>query len=96
MKPAPHRCASAACLLLVSLWTAPAWAQDQPPNQPPPKLGIVIVEGDGAINNLKDQTIHPPVIQVRDENLKPIAGAAVVFFLPTKVPAGPSSTAPGR
>jgi len=92
MKPAARRCASAVCLLLGTLWTTPAWAQDLPPKEPPPKLAIVIVEGEGAINNLasnpKDQTIHPPVIQVLDENQKPIAGAAVVFFLPAQGPGG--------
>jgi len=91
--PIGRRCASAAgprgaCLLLVHLWTAAAWAQNPPAQEPPPKLGIVIVEGEGAINNLKDQTIHPPVIQVQDENQKPVAGAAVVFFLPNQGPGG--------
>jgi hypothetical protein len=86
-KPTARRCASAVCLLLVNLWTASAWAQDGPP-QEPPKLGIVVVEGEGAINNIRDQTIHPPILQVLDENQKPIAGAAVVFFLPTTGPGG--------
>jgi len=87
MKPTARRCASALCLLLVNLWvnlwTAPAWAQE-----PPPKLGIVVVEGEGATNNLKDQTVPPTVIQVVDENQKPIAGAAVTFFLPNQGPGG--------
>lgn len=93
MKPTPHkptgpRCASAVCLLLVNLWTAPAWAQDLPAKEPPPKLGIAIVEGDGAVNDLKQPVIHEPVIQVQDENQKPVAGAAVVFFLPNQGPGG--------
>src|ERR1700722_16360467 len=82
MKPSAQRCASAACLLLVNLWTAPAWAQE------PPKLSIVIVEGEGAINNIKERTIHDSVIQVEGDNHKPIAGASIVFFLPTQGPGG--------
>ena len=47
-----------------------------------PKLNIVIVEGEGAINNIRQRTAREPIIQVEDENHKPIAGAAVVFSLP--------------
>jgi len=88
MKPTARSCASAVCLLLVNLWTASAWAQDLPAKDPPPKLGIVVVEGEGAINDLRQPTIHEPVIQVQDDNQKPVAGAAVVFFLPNQGPGG--------
>jgi hypothetical protein len=47
-----------------------------------PTLNIVIVEGDGAINNIRQRTAREPIIQVEDENHKPVAGAAVVFALP--------------
>ena len=83
MKPTARSCASAVCLLLfnpLSPWTAPAWAQAPPP----PKLEIVIVEGDGAINNVKERVNREPIVQVQDDNHKPIAGAAVVFFLPNQ------------
>jgi hypothetical protein len=91
MKRTARRCAPALGLLLVNLcvnlwitlWTAPAWAQE-----PPPKLGIVVVEGEGAVNNLKDQTVRPTIIQVVDESQKPIVGAAVTFFLPNDGPGG--------
>jgi hypothetical protein len=83
MKPTPRRCASAVCLLLVNLWTAAAWAQE-----PPPKLAIVVVDGEGAVNDVKGQVTHPPVIQVVDQDQKPITGAAVVFFLPNQGPGG--------
>jgi hypothetical protein len=87
MKPAARRCAPAVCLLLVNLWTAPAWSQE-PPQGLAPKLGVVILDGQGAINNLRDQTYRAAVIQVQDQNQKPIAGAAVVFFLPDQGPGG--------
>lgn len=47
-----------------------------------PKLRIVILEGDGAINNLRQRVSREPVIQVVDENNKPVAGAMVMFALP--------------
>jgi hypothetical protein len=48
-----------------------------------PKLKILIIEGEGAINNIKQRTAREPIVEVRDENDKPIAGAAVVFTLPS-------------
>jgi hypothetical protein len=53
-----------------------------------PKLSIVIVEGEGAINNVRQRVNREPIVQVEDENRKPIAGAAVVFFLPSQGPGG--------
>lgn len=83
MKPTAGSCASAVSLLLINLWTAPVWAQDQQP-----KLQITIVEGEGAINNVKERVNREPIVQVEDENHKPVAGAAVVFFLPNQGPGG--------
>jgi hypothetical protein len=57
-------------------------AQDPQAGPPPTKLNIVIVEGEGAINNIKQRTAREPIVQVEDENRKPVAGAAVVFALP--------------
>lgn len=51
--------------------------------QPAPKLNIVIVDGEGAINNIRQRTAREPIVQVEDENHRPIAGAAVVFTLPS-------------
>jgi hypothetical protein len=53
-----------------------------------PRLNIVIVEGDGAINNVKQRTSRETIVEVQDENHKPIAGAAVVFLLPGDGPGG--------
>ena len=50
----------------------------------PPALRIVIVEGQGAVNNLKQRTAREPVVEIRDENNRPVAGATVVFLLPDK------------
>lgn len=46
-----------------------------------PVLNIVIVEGEGAINNIKQRTAREPIVRVEDENHKPVAGAAVIFAL---------------
>jgi hypothetical protein len=51
---------------------------------PVTKLNLVIVEGEGAINNIKLRTAREPIVQVEDENHKPVAGAAVVFNLPSQ------------
>lgn len=74
-------------LLAVSLGCqfplAAAWQQEQPGPRPS-KLRLEIIEGDGAINNVKQRVAREPVVQVEDENRKPIAGAAVVFTLPER------------
>ena len=52
------------------------------------KLNIVIVEGDGAINNIRQRTARAPIVQVEDQNRRPVAGAAVVFMLPQRGASG--------
>jgi len=68
------------CILL-SL-QSPLAAQDPQAGAAPQKLSIVIVEGEGAINNIKQRVAREPIVQVEDENRKPVAGASVVFLLP--------------
>lgn len=46
------------------------------------KLNLIVVEGEGAINNLSQRVAREPIVQVEDENRKPVAGAAVTFILP--------------
>jgi hypothetical protein len=58
-----------------------AYPQDQ---TTPAKLSIVILEGEGAINNNRQRVAREPVIQVEDENHKPVAGAAVTFLMPNQ------------
>ncbi|MDX1980595.1 MAG: hypothetical protein SFV51_10025 [Bryobacteraceae bacterium] len=60
---------------------AAGWAQ-QEEGPRPSKLRLEIVEGNGAINNIKDRVAREPVVRVEDENRKPVAGAVVVFTLP--------------
>ena len=49
-----------------------------------PALNIVVVEGEGAINNVRQRTAREPIVEVQDENHKPVAGAIVVFTAPTQ------------
>ena len=50
----------------------------------PTQLNIVVIEGEGAVNNIRQRVARDPVVQVEDENHKPIAGAVVMFTLPTE------------
>src|SRR5207244_898558 len=51
-------------------------------------LKIVIVEGEGAINNIQTGSARNPVVEVRDENDRPVAGARLNFSLPDRGPGG--------
>lgn len=62
--------------------TAPAQGSN------PPKLNIVIIEGDGAINNVRQRVAREVIVQVNDENNRPIGGGVVAFVLPTSGPGG--------
>ncbi len=48
-----------------------------------PMLNLVVLEGEGATNNIRQRTAREPIVQVQDENHKPVAGAIVVFTLPS-------------
>jgi hypothetical protein len=48
---------------------------------PPHSLQIVILDGEGALNNIQERTAREPIVQVQDENHKPVAGAAVLFAI---------------
>jgi len=71
------------CFLLagcLALPLPPALSAQEPAH----KLNLVIVEGDGAINNIRQRTAREPIVQVEDENHRPVAGAAVLFLLPSR------------
>src|SRR6185369_4159792 len=72
--------------LTVLLLSVPMGFAQQTPLAP--MLNIVIVEGDGAINNIKQRTSRETIVEVQDENHRPVAGAAVVFLLPGDGPGG--------
>ena len=47
-------------------------------------LNLIVVEGEGAINHIRQRTARETIVQVEDENRKPVAGAVVVFTLPNQ------------
>jgi hypothetical protein len=51
-------------------------------------LKIVVVQGEGAMNNIRTRNATQPVVEVRDESDKPVSGAEVVFQLPPGGPGG--------
>jgi len=50
--------------------------------QQPPELQILVIGGEGSINNVKQRTAREPVVEVRDRNNRPVAGALVLFEVP--------------
>src|SRR3982751_4866145 len=65
------------------LFSAPGLAQN-----PPEEIKLVIIDGEGAVNNVGQRSTRDPSVRVEDENQKPVAGAAVVFTLPADGPSG--------
>src|SRR6476619_4942740 len=59
------------------------YAQDQPL-----ELQILVIGGEGSINNVKQRTAREPVVEVRDQNNRPVAGALVLFEAPGNGPSG--------
>jgi hypothetical protein len=72
--------ACAAVWLSCVTMTLPADAQQQ--------LNIVVLEGQGAINNIQLRASRDLAVQVEDENHQPLAGASVVFTLPSQGSSG--------
>jgi len=77
-----------AAMLVLVLSGFPHSARAQAPGNAPGKLNIDIVEGEDAINNIRLRTAREPIVEVTDENHKPIAGALVLFTLPGSGPSG--------
>jgi hypothetical protein len=72
---------------LASMHVAPSKSDLGPTQQaapPAPALQIVILEGEDVSNNIKERTAREPIVQVEDENHKPVAGAAVIFTVTTQ------------
>jgi hypothetical protein len=63
---------------------APAGAQSPPSD----KLKVVIVEGEGAVNNIRQRSPREVVVQVKDDKDQPVSGAAVSLTLPAQGPGG--------
>ena len=71
-------CARWAWLLIIVLITGQTIAV-RAQNAPPMQLRITILEGEGSLNNIRERTAREPIVQVEDQNHKPVAGALVLF-----------------
>jgi len=71
-----------------------AAAPAQPVPQPPVEqsLKILVLAGNGELNDLERRVMAPLVVQVLDQNDRPVEGAQVVFRFPLN---GPGATFPG-
>ena len=76
------RAVALACACLI---VAPEVRAQDAPGQP---YKLVVVRGENAQNNIKKGRATRPVVEVRDRNDKPVAGALVLFKLPTSGPSG--------
>jgi len=90
--------------VLILLLGIPPWlGAQQPPRAqeaaPPAavptvqSLKVMPLAGDGEFNDLERHVMAPLVVQVLDQNSRPVEGADVVFRFPV---AGPSATFPGQ
>ena len=54
------------------------------PTAQPSKLNINVVEGAGAVNNVRTRAAHEFAVEVDDENDRPVPGVVVTFFAPNE------------
>jgi hypothetical protein len=55
-------------------------------------LRIMVIEGEAGVNIVRQNTAVKPVVEVRDRNNLPVAGAVVQFILPSSGPGGTFAT----
>jgi hypothetical protein len=60
-------------LLLTGVW--PSYGQNS-------GIQLNVLEGEGAINNVRTHTGHDPLVEVRDQSGTPVAAVSVTFQLP--------------
>src|SRR5262245_4480537 len=65
----------------VAAWTASVAAGSPQANAGQAGLKIVVVEGEDAVNVIQQKTAVAPVVEVRDRNDQPVAGAVVRFAI---------------
>jgi hypothetical protein len=75
------------CGLLLASPCLRAWSQAENTNSSP-RLLVTILDGEGALNDIRQRTAREPIVQVEDNNHKPVAGALVLFTLPSSGPGG--------
>jgi hypothetical protein len=76
------------CWCCILLGAGTGWHPLQGAQAPTDDLKILIIEGEGFTNNMKRRIAREPIVEVRDRNDRPVAGAVVVFTLPSSGPGG--------
>src|ERR1700761_840737 len=66
----------------------PAQPSDTTQTAHPAKLNINVVEGAGAVNNVRTRAAREFTVEVDDENDHPVPGAVVTFIAPNEGPGG--------
>ena len=73
----------------------PPPAQPAQPTQPAQPMDtasapfhVTVLDGEGSINNIREEVNRPITVRVEDPDQNPIAGASVSFFLPDDGPGG--------
>ena len=56
--------------------------------QIPTRIDLIVTEGEGSVNTLRQRAQHDPVVKVEDDDHRPVTGAVVVFTLPISGPSG--------
>lgn len=69
---------------LLLLWTQLSFAQADVSS----KYKLNIVRGSNLVNSVKKRVATEPIVEIRDENDRPVAGVAVTFTLPGVGPSG--------
>ena len=82
------QCLPTSLVLLLMVGTYSPLPGQETETKAAPKLNIVVVGGNDAINNIRGRTARETIVQIEDENHRPVAGAAVVFMLPSSGPGG--------
>ena len=73
--------------LFIQALPFPIAAQERQQEDHPP-FRIVVLEGEGSINNVKQSVNRGALVLVEDDNKNPLGGVAVTFFLPSEGPSG--------
>jgi hypothetical protein len=76
------------CVLLSPVWLISAQQPQEAALPAVVTINIGTVEGDGAINSIRQRRAHEPVVRVVGSGGEPISGATVTFLLPATGPSG--------
>jgi hypothetical protein len=76
--------ASGLCLSLAFVVLPPAASAQSLPA----RIEVLVVEGEGVVNNIGQRAPRNLVVKVEDDDHRPLAGASVVFALPLSGPSG--------